>query len=153
MSSTAIATLQTAWDCRWSRPGHRVTGIEDRLQPETLWVCVRDGDRRCISTEECEECPHWEADAALTVRVPVNIHFSDALSVAAPAAEEWPLPMTAGEFQAIGVRTVMVLIALGIIAVGFTFLTSPLAVPLTIAMWLGAGAIAGLAVFGRFPTS
>ena len=59
MSATRVATLQTIWDCRWSRPGYRVAGVEDHLQPETRWVCVR-GDRRCISEEECEQCPHWE---------------------------------------------------------------------------------------------
>ena len=45
------------------------------------------------------------------------------------------------------------ILLLGVIAVGFTLLTSPLAVPLTIAMWLGAAAIVGLAGLGQFPTS
>ncbi len=55
-----IATLQTIWDCRWSRPGHRVLGVQDHLQPEQLWVCVRRGERRGVTEEECEECGHWE---------------------------------------------------------------------------------------------
>ena len=152
MSSTAIATLQTTWDCRWSRPGHRVTGVADDLQPETPWVCVRNGARECINTEECEECPHWEADPVHTVRVPVDIHFSLA-GRAADAEAAWVRPLTAGELQAVGFRSVLVLIAIGVVAVGFTLLTSPLAVPLTIAMWLGAAAIIGLVVFGQFPTS
>ena len=42
----ATATLQTIWDCRWSRPGHRLSGVEDALQPESAWVCVHDGNRR-----------------------------------------------------------------------------------------------------------
>ena len=45
----AIATLQTIWDCRWSRPGYRVIGVEDHLQPEKLWVCVRRGDRQGVA--------------------------------------------------------------------------------------------------------
>ena len=65
MSRTAVATMQTTWDCRWSRPGYRVTGVAAHLQPETLFVCVRTGDRRCVSTAECEDCrfirPHLEA--------------------------------------------------------------------------------------------
>ena len=40
------ATLQTIWDCRWSRPGYRLMGVKDHLQPEELWVCVRTGERR-----------------------------------------------------------------------------------------------------------
>jgi hypothetical protein len=61
MPLTTTAALQTIWDCRWSRPGYRLFGIEDQLQPEKLWVCVRDGERRGVTAEECEECPHWQA--------------------------------------------------------------------------------------------
>ena len=114
---------------------------------------MRNGDRQCFSTEECEDCPHWEADSVLTLRVPVNIHFSEAATLAGHAVADRVPPLTVGELEAIAVRTVMVLIAIGVIAVGFTLLTSPLAVPLTIAMWLGAAAIVGLAVFGQFPAS
>ena len=62
MSKTAVATMQSAWDCRWSRPGYRVAGVPEELQPETAWVCLRTGERRCINPEECEHCPHWEAE-------------------------------------------------------------------------------------------
>lgn len=68
MATTTVATLQTAWDCRWSRPGYRVSGVPDQLQPETFWVCLRRGDRRCINYEECETCPHWEADPGRTIQ-------------------------------------------------------------------------------------
>ena len=64
MATTAIATLQPVWDCRWSQPGHRLTGVSDALQPETEWVCVRDGNRRNIGPHECATCPHWEWDVA-----------------------------------------------------------------------------------------
>jgi hypothetical protein len=60
MSHTTVATLQTIWDCRWSRPGYRLFGIQDHLQPEKLWVCIRTGQRRGVTEEECEHCPHWE---------------------------------------------------------------------------------------------
>jgi hypothetical protein len=60
MAHTAVATLQTAWDCRWSRPGHHLTGVAERHQPETRWVCVRDGHRRPLAIDECESCPRWE---------------------------------------------------------------------------------------------
>ena len=42
-------------------PGDRVIGVQEHLQPEKVWVCVRRGDRRGITEEECENCPHWEA--------------------------------------------------------------------------------------------
>lgn len=34
---------------------------------------------------------------------------------------------------------------------GFTFLTTPLAIPFTIGMWMGAAAMVGLGVWGRLP--
>ena len=60
MPLTATAALQTIWDCRWSRPGYRVIGIADNWQPEPLWVCIRTGERRGVTEEECENCPHWQ---------------------------------------------------------------------------------------------
>jgi hypothetical protein len=62
MTHTATMTLQTIWDCRWSRPGYRLTNVEESDQPEAVWMCVRAGTRRSVSEEECASCPHWEAD-------------------------------------------------------------------------------------------
>jgi len=63
MAKTAIATQQTVWECKWSRPGFRLAGLEEAKQPEPMWVCVRTGERRRVSDEKCEHCPYWEADA------------------------------------------------------------------------------------------
>ena len=60
MPTTAVATLQTIWDCKWSRPGYRVAGVEEQFQPETAWVCVR-GERRGVTERDCEHCAHWES--------------------------------------------------------------------------------------------
>ena len=60
MQNISVATLQTVWDCRWSRPGYRLTGVDDAHQPESVWVCVRTGTRRGVTNEECETCVHWE---------------------------------------------------------------------------------------------
>ncbi len=62
MAATAVATLQTAWDCRWSRPGYRLTGVREEQQPETLWMCVRTGKRMPVKEVDCETFPHWEAE-------------------------------------------------------------------------------------------
>jgi hypothetical protein len=58
-SRLATATLQTIWDCRWSRLDPRAFDV-DELQPVNPWVCVRRGDRRPVTEEECESCPYWE---------------------------------------------------------------------------------------------
>lgn len=61
--ATSMATLQTIWDCRWSRLGRPLHGVEERQQPETLWVCVRrPGQRRRVTEQECEECGFWETE-------------------------------------------------------------------------------------------
>ncbi len=62
MATTAVATLQTAWDCRWSRPGYRLTGVPEHHQPESLWVCVRTEMRVPLKESDCEACPFWEAE-------------------------------------------------------------------------------------------
>jgi hypothetical protein len=68
MPRTAIATLQTIWDCRWSRPAYRVQGVAEQFQPETRWVCIRGCERQCITEEECEVCPDWELSLPADVR-------------------------------------------------------------------------------------
>jgi hypothetical protein len=45
------------------RPGYRVIGVPDHLQPEKLWICIRRGDRRGVTEEECENCPYWEQES------------------------------------------------------------------------------------------
>ena len=62
MSRTVTMPLQTTWDCKWSQPGYRLRGFPDTRQPESLWVCVRDGQRRSVNEQVCAECPDWEAD-------------------------------------------------------------------------------------------
>ena len=62
MSRTPVATLQTIWGCRWSRPGYRIAGMDDRFQPEPTWICVRDGRREAVVERGCETCERWEPD-------------------------------------------------------------------------------------------
>jgi hypothetical protein len=62
MKPIVMLTPQTVWDCRWSRAGYRITGVAEEEQPESVWVCIRQGYRRAVRDEECEGCPDWEAD-------------------------------------------------------------------------------------------
>lgn len=64
MARTAVATYQTIWDCRWSRPGFRLFGVAVPQQVESLWVCTRNGRPHGVTEEQCEKCPHWELDDA-----------------------------------------------------------------------------------------
>jgi hypothetical protein len=143
----ATATLQTVWDCRWSRPGHHITGVSEALQPETTWVCTRDGDRRAVCNDECASCSRWEPVAAGTAIQLSNLRgaiFRDGVIEQAPAP-------TAIEITRAALRAVLVAAALGFVAIGVTVLTDPLYVPLTVGLWLCGAALMGLAVFGQFP--
>jgi hypothetical protein len=137
MATTAIATLQPVWDCRWSRPGHRLTGVSDTLQPESRWVCVREGQRRNLREDECHTCPDWELSPGTTV------------SLAEASATEASTAITSNQVLAMSLRVVLVLMAVSLIAIGVTILTRPLAIPFTIGLWMGAAAMIGAAVFAR----
>jgi len=62
MSRTTVATAQTIWGCRWSRPGYRIAGLDPRFQPEPTWVCIRGGGRDAVDERACETCERWEPD-------------------------------------------------------------------------------------------
>lgn len=58
----SVATLQTVWDCHWSRVGRRMRGVGEHRRPEALWVCVRPpAPRRSVTEAQCERCQFWEA--------------------------------------------------------------------------------------------
>jgi hypothetical protein len=48
-------------------------------------------------------------------------------------------------------RLVMIVMAIGIAFVGYTLLTTAWAIPLAVALWLGAVSIAALGVRGKLP--
>ena len=62
MAKIAVDTLPTIWSCRWSRPGYRISGIQEQFQPEPTWVCIRDGFRAAIPESKCETCERWEPE-------------------------------------------------------------------------------------------
>ena len=55
---------QTPWGCRWTRMARPVAGASGRRPQEVIWICVRAGNRRYVSDEECETCDDWQPHAA-----------------------------------------------------------------------------------------
>jgi hypothetical protein len=141
----ATATVHTVWDCRWSRPGHHITGIADALQPETTWVCVREGGRAAICEDDCARCSRWEPLTAMAALATTHSGaiFSD------HGAETALVPRVSAPAR-VTLRAVLLILAVGFVAIGVSVLTAPLMVPFTVTLWLCAAAFAGLAVFGRF---
>jgi hypothetical protein len=90
------------------------------------WVCVVDRYQRFIHESECATCLSWEQGAK----------HSHQASVAPNTLE-------------IAVRVVLVLAAILFVATGASILTGPSRIPFTIALWLGAAGLAGLATFAR----
>ena len=150
MARTAIATLQTVWDCHWSRPGHRLTGVEDALQPESRWVCVRDGHRRAVDEEECESCAYWETS---TETIGVNRFVAEASTAAAASVPDRATQASpawfSGRLLNTSTRALLIVTAALFAVSGFVSLTSPLMIPVTVTPWLGAAVLAGTATFGR----
>jgi len=62
MSRIAVAAQQAVFNCRWSRAGFDLFGVGEPRQPESLWVCLRNGRPQNVTDEQCEKCPHWELD-------------------------------------------------------------------------------------------
>ena len=63
-------TTHTAANCRSTRLGYHLSFVGEAQQPETRWVCVRDGGRRSVTDSECEQCARWSEDTATRQAVP-----------------------------------------------------------------------------------
>lgn len=135
MSANTMTTLHTPWDCKWSRFG-RLHSASPAHPAEGLWVCIHDdGERRPIAASACETCPHWEYEEPGT----------RAATLAACA------PVCRNEKRLeIGVRIAALLLAVIFAATGFVVLTRPLAIPLTISLWMGAAISFLLGIWGDF---
>jgi hypothetical protein len=57
-------------------------------------------------------------------------------------------PIMASQVTRVSLQVILMLIAAMFLAIGLAILTSPLAIPLTILLWLCAAASTGLGVFG-----
>jgi hypothetical protein len=149
MARTAVATLQTIWDCRWSRPGHRLNGVAESPQPEHTWVCVREGQRRNVCEDECAGCPHWELDDQTMAAVGVL----PATGVAVPHAPALSSPSRIDRTLHLLTWLCIAATALIFFVLGFTILNSPLAIPVTVTFWLMAAGVIAIGVTGRLPRS
>ena len=107
---------------------HPVWGCRWSTQAaESRWVCTVDGHQRFIDENECVTCLFWEQAAE---------HAHRAAAVHPNALQ-------------IAVRAVLVLTAILFVGMGVAVLTGPAMVPFTIALWLGAAGLVGLATFAR----
>jgi hypothetical protein len=57
------------------------------------------------------------------------------------------------KLETIVARSTMVAVAIGMIAVGVSLLTTPIAIPITVSLWLGAAGLVFLGLFGKLPHS
>ena len=143
--ATALTLPQehSVWDCRWSSPGHHLTGYSDAVQPEREWVCTHDGERRSVTNAECLACSRWKAAPAA---VPVRLHLTAASLFAESAAVSTVASIDPEAVQRFATRFVLILTVLIFIATGVSVLTSPLAIPFTVSMFLCAAGIVAWAV-------
>jgi len=135
MADAANATLHTPWDCRWSRFAKRTTRDHAR---GGLWECVHTDARVPISEADCAACPFWEYQ-------PTGDSAIEQAKTCARAVNDRSARQVQGS-----IRITLFLLAAIFFTCGFIVLTTPLVVPFTITMWLGAATSFMAAVFGNF---
>ena len=135
MADAATTTLHTPWDCRWSRFARRTTREQTR---GSLWECVHTGSSVPITEADCAACPFWEYQ-------PTGEGALEQAKTCERAAKDRSARTIEG-----GIRVSLFVIAAVFAACGFIVLTSPLAVPFTMTMWLGAAMSFMAGVFGSF---
>jgi hypothetical protein len=149
MSRIAIATLQTPWDCKWSRFG-RMRTTRPGIAVEGLWVCVYgNAGRRPIEESVCATCPNWEYEPSAG-RMAVPGANTDVSAESTCAVAACPHINRAEKRLEIGTRVSAFALAVLLAGMGFVVLTLPFAIPLTISLWMGAVASFFLGVWGRF---
>jgi hypothetical protein len=136
MADTATGILRTPWDCRWSRFARRTTGQQER---GGLWDCVHSGERLPIHESDCETFPFWEYQAPL-----------EALSDHARACERRAARSRAARLLEGGVRLSLFVLAAIFAVCGVIVLTSPLAIPFTVALWICAATTLLFSIRGDF---
>jgi hypothetical protein len=150
MSQTATATLQTPWDCKWSRFGHAQTTSPKR-RSEGLWVCAHVvGARRPIDATECASCPDWEYDPPAVSKGDSSLAPGVTNVRATVVTARCPRLSETEKWIEVGIRIAALTLAIVFAATGFVVLTRPLAVPLTVTLWGGAVTSFLFGVWGNF---
>lgn len=140
MARIAIATLQNGWDCRWSRPD---PDAEPASQADDTVVCERTGVQRRVSLAECEGCPHWAFAYQPTESVSA-VSLQDTQVLFAP-------PSLTSRALYLATWLAIAAAAATLIAAGLTILTTPLAIPISVALFLSAAALVGFGCSGYLP--
>ena|SRR5688572_23806418 len=140
MARIAIATLQHGWDCRWSRPDN---DADPAAQAGDTVACERTGVERRVSLAECEGCAHWE----FAYQPPESV---SAVSRQDTQALLEPPSLTS---RALYLATWLAIAAAAatLIAAGLTILSTPLAIPISVALFLSAAALVGFGCSGYLP--
>jgi hypothetical protein len=136
MGDPANAILHTPWDCRWSRFARHTTPAQAR---GSLWECKHTGTRVPIDEADCASCPHWEYQAP-----------AEGLVARAAACERAARRERAVRAIDSGLRVTLVILAAIFAGCGLIVLTTPLAVPFTMSMFVGAVVSLMLGIFGNF---
>ena len=149
MNTTAIATRQSPWDCKFSGAGYGAQGVTARRRPETLWVCLRRATPVPIVESDCETCPDWEYRDPAEPALHRTAAIVEGITTGAAIPQQGAIRhrILAGA----AVRALTIAIAMLLFGLGYTLLTRPLMVPVTIGIWLGAAVAVGLAIWGPLP--
>jgi hypothetical protein len=111
-------------------------------------VCVYpDGTRRPINPAECETCGHFEYESPFSVPTERRVTTTP---VQERTVRAWAHPSRTEKRLDFGVRVVALALAVVFAATGFVVLTRPLAIPLTISLWVGALVCLLLGIWGNF---
>ena len=146
MTRIETATLQTPWDCKWSRFGR--THASPKAPAEGLWVCVyHDGTRRSIDPSECETCLYFEYESPFFL--PSERRLTTMIAAERIDAAGSTPSRTEKRLE-IGVRIAAFVLAVVFAGTGFVVLTRPMAIPLTIGLWFGAVTCFLLGIWGSF---
>jgi len=142
MADAANATLHTPWDCRWSRFARRTRADARATTREQtrggLWECVHTDARVAITEADCAACPFWEYQPT-----------PDSALVQAKTCERAARDRSVRQIQG-SIRITLFVLAAIFFGCGFVVLTTPLVIPFTITMWLGAAMSFMAGVFGNF---
>jgi hypothetical protein len=110
-----------------------------------------DGNtRHAIEAPQCETCAHWEYESPFAPPAGRSPAVAATTVRRAPAVAAGPRLSRAEKRTELGTRVAALALAVIFAATGFVVLTRPLAIPLTISLWIGALTCFLLGIWGQF---